>query len=82
MSEESSSRTPLLKEFCRIMLASGGGPDSPSSQAFLKEHGDDTEFLEDARLAATLYRALRRSKPPPGKTSTGTTPATTRASPD
>jgi hypothetical protein len=46
----------LLSEFARVL--NHHGPDSAESEAFLRRHGSNQEFIELARLSVTLKRAL------------------------
>lgn len=45
-----------LAEFVRLMNVCG--PDSWECQQFLREHANDTEFVELAELSITLKKAL------------------------
>jgi hypothetical protein len=46
----------LLSDFARLLNTYG--PDAPEAKDFIRQHSDDSEFVELARLSATLKRAL------------------------
>jgi hypothetical protein len=46
----------LLSDFARLLNTHG--PDSLEAEDFIRRHSDDSEFVELARLSATLKRAL------------------------